>query len=137
MTPLWQKARILESLEAEVRRARTQAVQVDDLRKELERARQGSTVVLQQKWEQPRIIDMLRELTDRIPDDTWVQSLEYQNGEVQVRGESGQVTALATGFLEAAPGINGVSFRSPVTQVARTGKERFNLAFTYSREQSQ
>ena len=136
VTPLWQKARILESLEAEVGKARTQAVQVDDLRKELERARQGSTVVLQQKWEQPRIIDMLRELTDRIPDDTWVQSLEYQNGEVQVRGESGQATALI-GLLEAAPGIDGVSFRSPVTQVARTGKERFNLAFTYSREQTQ
>jgi hypothetical protein len=76
------------------------------------------------------MIDLLRELTERIPDDTWVQSLEYQSGEVQLRGESGQATALI-GLLEQAPGIDGVSFRSPVTQVARTGKERFNLAFTY------
>ncbi len=136
LSPLWQRARVLESLEAAVAKARTQAIQVDDLRKELERARQGSTVVLQQKWEQPRITDMLRELTDRIPDDTWVQSLEYQNGEVQVRGESGQATALI-GLLEEAPGIDGVSFRSPVTQVARTGKERFNLSFTYKHEQAQ
>lgn len=136
VTPLWQKARILDALESEVRKVRAQAVQVDDLRKELERARQGSTVVLREKWEQPRIIDLLHELTDRIPDDTWVQSLEYQGGEVQVRGESGQATALI-GLLEEAPGIDGVSFRSPVTQVARTGKERFNLAFTFKREQAQ
>jgi general secretion pathway protein L len=132
VTPLWQKDRTLEGLEAEVRKARAQAVQVDELRQELERARRGSTEVLRQKWEQPQMLAMLRELTERIPDDTWVQSLEYQNGEVQLRGESGQATRLI-GLLEEAPGIDGVSFRSPVTQVARTGKERFNLAFTYKR----
>ncbi len=130
-TPLWQKARLLESLETEIGKARAQAVQVDEARQELERARRGSTEVLRQKWEQPRMLDLLRELTERIPDDTWVQSLEYQEGEVQVRGESGQATALI-GLLEQAPGFDGVSFRSPVTQVARTGKERFNLAFTYT-----
>jgi general secretion pathway protein L len=132
-TPLWQKARILESLDAEVARARSQAVEVDEVRQDLEQARQGSTVVLQHKWDQPRVIDLLRELTERIPDDTWVQSLEYQDQEVQLRGESGQATALI-GLLEEAPGFDGVSFRSPVTQVARTGKERFNLAFEYKPE---
>ena len=134
MTPLWQRSQTLETLESEVRKARAQAVQVDQVRQELERARRGSTEVLRQKWEQPRMLAMLRELTDRIPDDTWVQSLEYQNGEVQLRGESGQATALI-GLLENAPGIDGVSFRSPVTQVARTGKERFNLAFTYKQSE--
>lgn len=129
-TPLWQKSRLLESLDAEMSKARGQAVQVDEVRKSLEQAREGSTVVLQRKWDEPHVIDLLRELTDKIPDDTWVQSLEYQNREVQLRGESGQATALI-GLLEEAPGFDGVSFRSPVTQVARTGKERFNLAFTY------
>jgi general secretion pathway protein L len=132
VTPLWQRSRTLETLESEVRKARTQAVQVDQVRQELERARRGSTEVRRQKWELPRMLDMLRELTERIPDDTWVQSLEYQSGEVQVRGESGRATALI-GLLEGAPGISGVSFRSPVTQVAQTGKERFNLAFNYKR----
>jgi general secretion pathway protein L len=133
-TPIWQKGQRLEVIESEVRKARTQAVQVDELRQELERARRGSTEVLRQKLEQPRMLAMLRELTDRIPNDTWVQSLEYQNSEVQLRGESGQATALI-GLLEDAPGIDGVSFRSPVTQVARTGKERFNLAFTYKQSE--
>lgn len=133
ITPLWQKSRRLADLEAEVRRVRAEAIAVDDLRQELERARAGSTAVLDQKRKQPRVTEMLRELTDRIPDDTWVQSLEYRDGEVQLRGESSQATALI-GLLESAEGIEGVSFRSPVTQVARTGKERYNLAFTYRPE---
>jgi general secretion pathway protein L len=132
-SPLWQKSRFLDTLEAEVRRARTAAIEVDDLRTELERARAGSTAVLQQKWEQPRMTELLLELTERIPDDTWVQSLEYRDREVQLRGESSRATALI-GLLEGAPGLEGVSFRSPVTQVARTGKERFNLAFTFRPE---
>lgn len=132
LTPLWQKTSDLETMDSELRRARAQAVQVDQLRQELEQARRGSTEVLRQKMEHPRMLDLLRELTERIPDDTWVQSLEYQNGEVQLRGESGRATALI-GLLEGAPGISGVSFRSPVTQVAQTGKERFNLAFDFKR----
>jgi general secretion pathway protein L len=132
-TPIWQKTQALAALDLEVRKARGQAVQVDELRQELERAKAGSVAVLQRKWEEARMTNLLRELTERIPDDTWVQSLEYQNGEVQLRGESGQATALI-GLLESAPGIEGVSFRSPVTQVARTGKERFNLAFAYKVE---
>jgi general secretion pathway protein L len=134
-TPLWQRTKTLAALDGEIAKARQQAVQVDELRQELERARAGSTAVLQEKLERPMVMDLLRELTDRIPEDTWVQSLEYQNGEVQLRGESGQATALI-GLLEGAPGIGGVSFRSPVTQVARTGKERFNIGFNYKREPS-
>jgi general secretion pathway protein L len=133
LTPLWQKSRIATSLDAEVSQTRTQAIAVDELRQELERARQGSTAVLQQKWNQPPILEMLRELTERLSDDTWIQSLEYNQGQVDLRGESGQATALIA-ILEAAPGIDGVSFKSPVTQIARTGKERFNLSFRFTRQ---
>lgn len=131
LTPIWQKTQIARTFDAEVRDARAQAVAVDTLRQELERARQGSTAVLQRKWEQPPILEMLRELTDRLPDDTWIQSLEYNQGQVDLRGESGQATALIA-ILEQASGIDGVSFKSPVTQIARTGKERFNISFRFS-----
>lgn len=135
-TPLWQKSQMAQALDAEVRRVRTQAVKVDEVRQELELARQGSTAVLQQKWSQPPILEMLRELTDRLPDDTWIQSLEYNQGQVDLRGESGQSTALIA-ILEEAPGIDGVAFRSPVTQIARTGKERFNISFSFTLQSDQ
>lgn len=130
--PLWQQHYRLEQLEAEVRSARSEALAVDDLRQELERARLGSTVVLQQKWDDPNLLVLFRELTDRIPDDTWLQTLDYNNGQVELRGESGQATALIA-VLEQAPGIDEVSFRSPVTQVPQTGKERFNISLRFTR----
>lgn len=132
VTPLWQKHHLARQLDAEVARLRSQAIAVDEIRQELERVRQGSTAVLQRKLEQPRILEMLRELTDRLPEDTWVQNLEFSADQVDLRGESGQATALIA-ILEQAPGIEGVSFGSPVTQIARTGKERFNITFRYVR----
>ncbi|MGQ9659783.1 MAG: PilN domain-containing protein [Thermochromatium sp.] len=132
VTPLWQRHHLARQLEAEVARLRSQAIAVDAVRQELERVRQGSTAVLKRKLEQPRILEMLRELTDRLPEDTWVQNLEFSDDQVDLRGESGQATALIA-ILEQAPGIEGVSFGSPVTQIARTGKERFNITFRYVR----
>ncbi|EGV31317.1 Fimbrial assembly family protein [Thiorhodococcus drewsii AZ1] len=130
-TPIWQKSRILEGLEADLKRARSQAVAVDELRQELEKARAGSTEVLKRKIDQIPILDLLRELTDSLPDDTWIQNLEFNDGQVDIRGESGQATALIA-VLEQLPDIDSVSFKSPVTQVARTGKERFYITFKFT-----
>jgi general secretion pathway protein L len=133
ITPLWQQNRVLEALNANLGKAKEKAEEVQEMRGTLERAREGSVAALERKLDQPRMIDLLRELTDVLPDDTWVQNLDMRDGEVQVRGESAQATALI-GLLEKAPGISGVSFRSPVVQVAATGQERFHISFNYIRE---
>ncbi|MBN2887483.1 MAG: PilN domain-containing protein [Chromatiaceae bacterium] len=133
LSPLWQKQRQIAMLDADLRQARAQALEVDSLRQELERARQGSRAAIERKLGEPRLLEILRELTERLPDDTWIQSLEYKAGEIELRGESAQATALIA-LLEQAPNIEGVTFRSPVTQVARSGKERFNLAFRLTPE---
>ncbi len=130
ITPLVQNHLVAHQLAAELKSIRGQAVAVDEVRQELERARQGSTAVLQHKLKQLPLLDILRELTDRLPEDTWIQNLEFANGQVDIRGESGHATALIA-ILEQSPLIEGVSFGSPVTQVARTGKERFNISFHY------
>ncbi|AGA88928.1 Tfp pilus assembly protein PilN [Thioflavicoccus mobilis 8321] len=129
-SPVWQREQILERIAQDLRAARAEAIEVDDVRQSLERAREGSFAVLRQKVEQPRISELVRELSEQLPDDTWIQSLEVRDGEVQIRGESARATALIE-VLESAPGFDGVGFRSPVTQVAQTGKERFHIAFRY------
>lgn len=129
--PLWQKNEIAKALQVEVRRAGAEAIAVDELRQELEQARLGSTAVLQQKWDAPDLLALLRELTDRLPDNTWLQTFDYNNGQIELRGESGQATALIA-ILEQADGISDVSFRSPVTQDPRSGMERFNIALQFS-----
>lgn len=130
ISPLWQREQLLERSTSELRRLRAQAQEVDEVRQALEGAREASVTVLRQKVEQPRVTDLLRELTQSLPDNTWIQSLEVRGSEIQLRGESSQATALIQ-LLERQPGVAGVAFRSPVTQVARTGTERFNIAFRY------
>jgi general secretion pathway protein L len=132
ITPLWQRGQLLESLRAELNSVRTAAGNVEKVRAELERAREGSVAALQRKADQPRMIDLLRELTVRLPDGTWIQNLNFDKGEVQLRGESAHATALIA-LLEKSEGVRDVSFGSPVTQVAQTGAERFNIAFQYAR----
>lgn len=132
LSPLWQKDQELEQLNRVLRGVRIQAEQVPTIREELERARAGSVAVLERKASQPRMIDLLRELTDRLPDHTWVQTINFRDDEVDIRGESDQATELLN-LLEQAPGISNVSFRSPVMQVSQTGKERFHIAFRYQR----
>jgi len=58
--------------------------QVSAARTALERARQDNLVVLQRKRESLRIIDLLLELTNRLPDHTWVRKLDYRDGEIQL-----------------------------------------------------
>jgi general secretion pathway protein L len=131
-SPLWQKRQAQDLLDAELKRVRAAAVEVEDVRAALERARLGSVEVLNRKREHPRMVDLLREVTDLLPDGTWVQTLNFRDGEVDIRGESDQATALI-GMLERGPGISAVRFRSPVMQVASTGQERFHISFQYAR----
>jgi general secretion pathway protein L len=133
-TPVWQMQQLRNERESAVAELKSRAEKVHEMRTALERAREGSVAVLQRKWEQPRMIDLLRELTERLPDDTWVQNLDYREGEVQVRGESAQATGLIS-LLDQAPGFGDVTFRSPVVPVAGTGRERFHISFRYSRPQ--
>lgn len=132
ISPLRQKGDERELLQRELRSVRIAAEEVQVVRDELERARLGSVEVLQRKREQPRMTDLLLELTELLPDGTWVQTLNYREGEVDIRGESDQAAALIA-RLEQGPGINNVSFRSPVMQVASTGQERFHISFDYTR----
>lgn len=127
-SPLWQRHAHLARLEQALGAARAQALETDRVRQALEQARQGSLVALEQRRLQPRALELLGELSTRLPDDTWVQSLEFDGRQVELTGESASATALIA-LLEGAPGIASVRFRSPVVQIDRNGKERFNLAF--------
>ena len=130
ITPLWQRASDQERLMQEVRRVGAEAEEVTRVREALERARLGSVAVLERKRDYPRMTDLMLELTQLLPDGTWVQTLNVRGGSVDIRGESTQATALI-GILERGAGISNVTFRSPVMQIATSGSERFHIAFDY------
>jgi general secretion pathway protein L len=136
MTPLWQKSHDQDRLTQTLRKVSAEAAEVSRLQEALDRARLGSVAVLERKRDRPRMADLLLELTDLLPDGTWVQTLNFRDGAVDIRGESTQATALI-GVLERGAGISNVTFRSPVMQIAATGSERFHIAFDYNPAETQ
>jgi general secretion pathway protein L len=124
--PLWQKRQILDDLARQLEVARKQAAVVTGLRDKVEKSARSASYLLDRRQQTPVLVEILRELTERMPDDTWLQQLDYKAGNVQLRGESSQATALIGG-LEGSPLFREVGFGSPVVQLA-SGMERFQLS---------
>ena len=62
-----------------------------------------------------------------MPDDTWLTRIDIRGNEIQIQGESSTAATLI-GLLDGSELFKNPQFRSPVTQVPRTERERFHLS---------
>lgn len=125
--PVLQKNWTIRWLEAQVSEAATAAQASIRLRKDVEKLAAGSNYLVAKKRAEPAVMQLLDEMTLIIPDDAWVNRIDISGGEIQLHGQSGSAAELIV-LIEASPAFHNARFRSPVTQVARTNKERFNLS---------
>jgi Tfp pilus assembly protein PilN len=72
-----------------------------------------------------RRIDMLAELTNAIPDDTWVRQLYIQDNNFEIEGIGLSGSKVLT-QLEYSPKFDQVSFKSSVVK-NKDGKEKFKI----------
>jgi general secretion pathway protein L len=127
VVPLWEKRGIAMELNQHLAVVRGEANKILDLREKLDKNIHSASYVLDKRRKTPRVVDVLNELTQLVPDDTWVEQLELRQGNLQLRGES----ALATALLEKLEGsefFSGVGFRSPLVQVRTKTVERYHLS---------
>lgn len=68
---------------------------------------------------------VLKDLTERLPDDTYLQNLQIEGQQVTLQGFSNQASSLLP-VLSESPFLEGVK-ANWITQDARQGKERFNF----------
>ncbi|HEY9198544.1 MAG TPA: PilN domain-containing protein [Gammaproteobacteria bacterium] len=135
VTPFWRQEQRLAALEQALDGARKDAAAAFSLRDQrnalitsLQRLRETSRAA-------PPMLEILDELSGRIPDGTWLQHLEIKGASLQIQGESTGAAALI-GLLEDSPLLDSVSFRAPVTQDPRSGKESFQIAARLTAENS-
>jgi general secretion pathway protein L len=131
VTPLWQKRVIASDMGERLSQVRRQAAEVADLKAELEDAAQSANFVFRQKHSSPYAVELLRILTELIPDNSWVFQLDLNDGKVEIRGESTQATNLIE-ILAQEPAFRNVTFKSPVVGVKNTDQERFHIVFDYA-----
>ncbi|MDH5748308.1 MAG: PilN domain-containing protein [Rhodospirillales bacterium] len=127
--PLQQKQNRMESIAGQVEAAKKGALEVNAMRSELKAiVGSGQFLVEQHKAKRPMTL-LLHELTQKLPDDSWINSLRVSDLKVSVSGYAKSASALI-GVLESSPMISNVEFSAPVTQDTRLGVERFSLKFT-------
>jgi general secretion pathway protein L len=125
-TSIRNRERALEDMKAEVDRVKVEARRVGVLEKELDQAVSGANFLTELKREHPVMIDLLRDLTERLPENTALQRLSVSRGEVQIQGVSSEASALIT-ILQKSSLVEGPALQGAITPDQRTQKEQFMI----------
>ncbi len=133
LLPIWQQRSLLLAANAKSGQLQAAANQALTLRDQLDRTLQTSRMLAEKKQAIPPRVDLLRELTLILPEDTWVERLQIKGDSLQINGQSTKASALV-GIIEASDLLDSAGFLSPVTTDPRTGKERFLLGAHIGKE---
>jgi general secretion pathway protein L len=125
-TSIRNRERALQELSAEVERVKVEARRVGLLEKELGEAVSGANFLTELKQVHPVTIDLVRDLTERLPENTALQRLSVNRGEVQIQGVSAEASALIT-ILQKSQLIEGPALQGAITPDQRTQKEQFMI----------
>jgi Tfp pilus assembly protein PilN len=115
----------LERLDEEINRLSTEISEVDKIRihKETLESRINYLSTLQSG--SAPVLDVLRELSIRIPEDAWVNQFDFSDKGVTLNGEAASASELIP-LLEDSPIFKNVAFLSTISKT-RDGKERFRI----------
>lgn len=117
----------LESMRSDVESLRTDAQRVKGLRQRLTESAGASGFLARRKTESPSILPILAELTQRLPDDTWLERFTVNaSGQIGFQGQSPQAARLIDA-LKGAATIGEPSFQGTIQTDPTSGKERFYM----------
>lgn len=125
--PVRDKQEVLAAAQARLAAAKAQAAEAnaisDNVTKVLDRGR----FVIGLKSRKPIVVELLNEVTEILPDDTWLIRFSWNDDQVMLSGYSGSSSELIS-LLEQSDLLKEVRFNSPLTVDQRIGLERFNLS---------
>ncbi len=120
------RERVLMDLQSDVDRVRVEARKVGKLDTELGDAVSGANFLTEKKLTHPIVIDIIKDLTDRLPENTALQRLSVNRGEVQIQGASTEASSLIA-ILQKSTLIEGPAVQGAITPDPRTQKEQFMI----------
>jgi general secretion pathway protein L len=124
--PLYFDHQASAAYQAQLEATRAEALQTEAVKKRLAAAMDLNQRLVDWRAATPTATSLLADVTDRLPDDTWLTELQLQNGELALTGYSPSAAALIS-RLETSPLLSDVRFGSPVTPDAQVGSERFHI----------
>jgi general secretion pathway protein L len=124
------RALALEGLRANVESARVEARTVAGLRNQLNTAVAGAGHLAERKRQAPSVLRVLGDLSERMPDDTWLERMTFREATLEIAGQSDESTKLIAVLQDSKVLVNP-AFMGQISPDARTGKERFTLGARY------
>jgi general secretion pathway protein L len=121
------------SLQQEVDTARLSAEKAQDARKQLLALEQPGEEFLLLRSSTPLAIAVLNEVTRIVPDHTWLDRVEVDQGMIRLHGESEQAAVLLALF-ENSTLFSDARFSSTITRNARSERDRFAIEATINEQ---
>lgn len=116
----------LEDLQERVAAATDQARQARQLRNQLQVSAQAANFLATTRAARPTMLELLDDLSRRIPDDTSLDKLAVNGGKLVMVGQSRAAPALV-GLLQDSPLLTGPELSGAVQADPRSGRDRFTL----------
>ena len=106
--------------------AQAEAREARKLHGALDASVRAANFLARQRASQPTVLEVLADLTRRLPDDTWLEKIAINGGDVVLIGQSDRASALVV-LLQGSTLIHKPTLAGSVQSDPRTGKERFTL----------
>ena len=120
------RAIAVEQMRIEVEQANVEAKRVAALRKTLADSIDGANFLTERKRKGPLMVGLINDLTERVPEDTYLERLQIENNQVQLQGQAEDASRLI-GLLGESSCLGNPGFQGQVQPDARTGKDRFQI----------
>nr|WP_239537651.1 PilN domain-containing protein [Dyella mobilis] len=115
----------LAAMQTQVDDMHADAQKVSELRKQLEDSAGASGFLARRKTDTVAVVDILQDLTTRIPDDTWLERFTVDSsGHVGMQGQSAKAASLIDA-LQSSKLLTGANFQGVIQRDPATNKERF------------
>ena len=124
--PLLEERQYLVELDTRLNAAKREAQSASEVARQVDALRAQLRFLGAIASDRLTAVELLEELSARLPDNTWVFRLELRAGTVHVHGSSVAASALIA-TLEDSELFSDVRFASPVLREGNTGRERFHL----------
>jgi general secretion pathway protein L len=119
----------LANLQEQVTNLSVETRQVTRLRQQLEDAIVGANFLVEKKQQERMVVEIINEMTNRLPDDTYATRLTIEDGQFEMQGQSASSSRVIS-LLTDSPLFSEVNLRGAVQRDARTGKDRFQIEAT-------
>ncbi len=126
MQSLQARKEALEALQERTANVQKKAMEAADLAKEVRNAIAAANFLVERKQKHPETVKVLLELTQLIPEDTFLERVTFVGKAVQIMGQSRSSDKLIA-VLQKSKYMQNPQFQGVIQPDPSSGRERFNL----------